>query len=117
MSIGKGWLRRLLLTGVYALGVFGILASGDGSDGDDFRAFTCGLSVRGIAPVGDGTVWIGVFAKTNTNTEDRGVLLDIDDRVFPGEFLGRPEAREKQKGSVPDFPVPEGHRLDVSLMH
>jgi hypothetical protein len=77
-SIGNGWLRRLLLIGIYALGVFGILASGDGSDGDDFRAFTCGLSVRGIAPVGDGTVWVGVFAKTNTDTEDRVVHLAVD---------------------------------------
>lgn len=78
MSIAKGWLRRSLLAGVYALGVFGILASGDGSDGDVFRTFTCGLSVQGIAPVGDGTVWVGVFAKTNTDTEDRVVLLGTD---------------------------------------
>ena len=77
-SIGNGWFCRSLLTGIYALGVFGILASGGGGGGDNIRAFTCGLSVRGIAPVGDGTVWVGVFAKTNTGTEDRVVLLDGD---------------------------------------
>jgi hypothetical protein len=86
-SIGNGWLRRSLLISIYALGVFGILASGDG-DGDGSRAFSCGLSVRGIAPVGDGTVWVGVFAKTNTNTEDRVVLLDTDGSDLLSVFIG-----------------------------
>jgi hypothetical protein len=71
---------------LYALGVFGILASGDGSDGG--RVFTCGLSVRGIAPVGNGTVWVGVFAKTNTGTEDRVVRLDVDGSELFSELIG-----------------------------
>jgi len=87
-SIGNGWLCRSLLISVYALGVFGILASGDGSDSDGGRVFTCGLSVRGIAPVGDGTVWVGVFAKTNTDTEDRVVLLAMDGSEQFSYFIG-----------------------------
>lgn len=86
-SIGNGWLRRSLLICIYALGVFGILASGDG-DGDGSRVFSCGLSVQGIAPVGDGTVWVGVFAKTNTDTEDRVVWLDDDGSELFSYIIG-----------------------------
>ncbi len=87
-SIGNGWFRRSLLIGIYAVGVFGILASGDSSDGSGGQTFSCGLSVRGIAPVGDGTVWVGVFAKTNTNTEDKVVLLDVDGSEQLSYFIG-----------------------------
>ncbi|MDH3636625.1 MAG: hypothetical protein OES20_18190 [Gammaproteobacteria bacterium] len=79
--------RNLLLSSIYALGVFGILASGDG-DNDVVRAFTCGLSIQGIAPVGDGTVWVGVFAKTNSDTEDRVVLLDTDGSELESYLIG-----------------------------
>ena len=74
--IARRWFRNTLLAGIYALGIFGILASSSGSGGRFVPPFTCGLSVQGIAPVGDGTVWVGVFAKTNSDTEDRVVLLD-----------------------------------------
>ena len=81
------WLRSLLLGGVYTMGVFGILASsGDGDSGS--TSFTCGLSIRGLAPVGDGTVWAGVFAKTNTRTEDRVVLLGDDGAEQLSYFIG-----------------------------
>ena len=87
-SMGKGWLRKSLLIGIYALGVFGILASGDGDNDVIAQDFTCGLSVRGIAPVGDGTVWVGVFAKTDSGTEDRIVLLDTDGSELLSYLIG-----------------------------
>lgn len=72
------WFRGLLLGSLYTIGVLGILASGGSSGSRSTADFTCGLSIRGIAPVGDGTVWVGVFAKTNVSTEDRVVLLGND---------------------------------------
>jgi len=81
-------LRNLLLSSIYSLGILGILASGGDGDNDVVRDFTCGLSVRGIAPVGDGTVWIGVFAKTDSDTEDRVVLLDTDGSELLSYFIG-----------------------------
>jgi hypothetical protein len=73
------WYRGLLLSGIYAIGVLGILATGGGSSGGGNSSnFTCALSVQGIAPVSDGTVWAGAFAKTNLDTEDRVVLFGSD---------------------------------------
>ena len=80
-------LRNLLLSSIYTLSILGVLASGDGDD-DFVRRFTCGLSVQGIAPVGDGTVWIGVFAKTDSDTEDRVVLLDTDGSELLSYLVG-----------------------------
>ena len=102
MSMGKGWLHRSLLISIYALGVFGILASGDGSDGNGVRFFTCGLSIRGIAPVGDGTVWVGVFAKTNEGTEDRVVLLGIDGSEQFRHIIGDGGSENAIRAIVPD---------------
>ena len=72
------WLRGLLLTGLYAIGVIGILASGDG-DGDGVSGdFTCALIVRGIVPLSNGQVWVGVLAKTSDGNVDSVVLFNSD---------------------------------------
>jgi len=84
-KVRRYW-SNLLLSSVYAIGVFGILASS--SDNDTFRDFICALSVQGIAPVGDGTVWVGVFAKTNFDTEDRVLLLGDDGVEQLSYFIG-----------------------------
>ncbi|MBT8436447.1 MAG: delta-60 repeat domain-containing protein [Gammaproteobacteria bacterium] len=88
MLIANRWFLRSLLICIHALGVFGILASSSGGSGGNAGGFACGLSVQGIAPVGDGTVWVGVFAKTNTGTEDRVVLLDTDGSELISYFIG-----------------------------
>ena len=64
-------LRLLLLSGIYTLGVFGILASSSG-DGDN-GGFLCALEVRGIAPVSGpaGEVWVGLLAETEGGSVDR----------------------------------------------
>ena len=70
------WLHRIFLIAVYAIGVVGILASSS-SDDDDDDEFSCDLSVRGIAPVIDGTVWAVVLA------------VDASDDVYVGgDFPG-----------------------------
>jgi hypothetical protein len=76
-----------MLVGVYAIGVFGILASGDSSDGDA-GGFSCDLVVRGIAPVSDGTVWAGVLAVTNNNSYDKVLLLDSDGSELASYDIG-----------------------------
>jgi hypothetical protein len=78
-AIAKGWWRKLLLAGIYALGVFGILASGgSGSSGD--RDFSCRLIVQAIAPALDATndIWVGVLLKTNDGNFDSVVRLNSD---------------------------------------
>ena len=79
ISIGKGWWRRLLLIGIYALGVFGILASG-GSGSGSGSASSCGLVIQGIAPTTDASndIWIGVLAKTDDGNVDSVVRLNED---------------------------------------
>ena len=79
ISIGKGWWRRLLLTSIYALGVFGILASG-GSGSGSGSASSCGLVIQGIAPTTDASndIWIGVLAKTDDGNVDSVVRLNED---------------------------------------
>lgn len=69
-------LRPLLLAAIYALGIFGILASNDDSDGN--RGLLCALDVRGIAPVSGpaGEVWVGLLAETENDTVDRVSRLD-----------------------------------------
>jgi len=74
LSINR-WLHRTFLIGIYAIGVFGILASGDNGDDID-KKFSCDLVIRGIAPVADGSVWVGVLAVTNDDSFDRVLLLD-----------------------------------------
>lgn len=92
MLSAKRWFYRSLLIGIHALGVIGILASGSSSGGGSgsgvVGGFTCGLSIQGIAPAGGGTVWAGVFAETNTNTEDRVVLLDADGSELVSYLIG-----------------------------
>lgn len=77
ISIGKGRWRRLLLIGIYALGVFGILASGGSGSGS---ASSCGLVIQGIAPTTDASndIWIGVLAKTDDGNVDSVVRLNED---------------------------------------
>lgn len=82
------WFRRLLLGGLYAIGVLVILASGSNNGSISPSEFTCALSVRGIAPVSDGTVWTGVFVKTNRDTEDRVVLFDSDGSELLNYVIG-----------------------------
>ncbi|UCH39344.1 MAG: delta-60 repeat domain-containing protein [Gammaproteobacteria bacterium] len=64
-------LRLLLLSGIYALGIFGILASDSSSDGNG--VLLCTLEIRGIAPVigPAGEVWVGLLAETEDGTVDR----------------------------------------------
>ncbi len=64
-------LRPLLLTGIYALGIFGILASDSSKRGNG--DLLCALEVRGIAPVSSpaGEVWVGLLAETEDGTVDR----------------------------------------------
>jgi hypothetical protein len=61
------WLRGMLLSIAYILGVIGIVASGGGggSSGDG-SARSCGLSIQSIAPATDGTgdIWVGALSKT-----------------------------------------------------
>jgi hypothetical protein len=78
----------LLLGAIYAIGVSGILASGGSSSGSGSSSFTCALSVQGIAPLSDGTVWAGVFIKANTVTEDRVVLFDNEGSELLGYVIG-----------------------------
>jgi hypothetical protein len=69
----------LLLTGIYALGVFGILASsGDGSSSDRDRASSCRLVIQTIAPALDASndVWIGVLSLTDDGNFDSVVRLN-----------------------------------------
>lgn len=80
----------LLLGAIYAIGVSGILASGSSSSsGSGSSGFSCALSVQGIAPLSDGTVWAGVFIKANTVTEDRVVLFDDEGSEQLGYVIGR----------------------------
>lgn len=83
----KKWLHSILLIGVYAIGVFGILASGSSGDDDD-EEFSCDLVVRGIAPVTDGTVWAGVLAVTNSDSFDKVLLLDSDGSELASYAIG-----------------------------
>ncbi len=64
-------LRPLLLTAIYMLGIFGILASDSSSDGKG--GLLCALEVRGIAPDSGpaGEVWVGLLAETEGGTVDR----------------------------------------------
>jgi len=68
----KSLAQQILLAIVYGLGIAGILASGDGSDGSSGSRY-CDLVIRGIAPTTDGSddVWIGVLASTSRGTVDR----------------------------------------------
>ncbi len=83
---GNQWVRGLLLGGLYAIGVVAILASSSGSSSSSRSS--CALSVRGIAPVSDGTAWAGVFVKTNRGTEDRVVLFDSDGSELLSYIIG-----------------------------
>jgi hypothetical protein len=89
ISIGKGWWRRLLLTGIYALGVFGILASG-GSGSGSGSASSCGLVIQGIAPTTDASndIWIGVLAKTDDGNVDSVVRLNEDGSELVSFVIG-----------------------------
>ncbi len=68
-------LRKLLLTCVYAAGIFGILATGNGGD-DNGGNQGCSLSIRGIAPLLDGSVWVGVLADPGNDPVDLVVRFD-----------------------------------------
>jgi len=78
--IAKGRWRMLLLTGIYALGVFGILASSGDSSSDRDRDFSCRLVIQAIAPAIDASndVWIGVLSITNDGNFDSVVRLNDD---------------------------------------
>jgi hypothetical protein len=73
-------LRPVLLTAVYALGIFGILASDSGDD--DGSSLLCALEVNAIAPVSglSGEVWVGLLAETAGATLDRVSRLDGNGR-------------------------------------
>ncbi len=83
----RPWPRAILLAGVYALGIFGIIASDDG-DGDIRLGFTCDLSFRGLAPVADGTVWAGVLSQSTDGNVDSVVLLGTDGAELASFVIG-----------------------------
>jgi hypothetical protein len=76
--IKNQWLGTVVLAGVYALGLTGIIASsGSNDNGNDDVA--CTLEVGAIAPARDGSddVWIGLLADTNNGNYHQVVRVDI----------------------------------------
>lgn len=72
-------LRKLLLVGIYAAATLGILATGGSSGGGgNGTSVECSLSVRGLAPLVGGSIWIGVLADVEGTRKDLVVLLDAD---------------------------------------
>jgi hypothetical protein len=70
------WFGALVLAGVYALGLMGIIASSGSSGGGD--EISCALEVGAIAPARDGSndVWIGVLADTTDDNYYEVVRVD-----------------------------------------
>lgn len=68
-------LRKLLLAGIYAVGILGILATSNGDD-DGIADAGCSLAFRGLAPLLDGSVWAGVLADSGDDPVDLVVWFD-----------------------------------------
>jgi len=101
------WLRRLLLTGIYVLGVLGIVGSGGGGGGDDCSGFNASVdcvvfpppplasttgfnsTVSSIAPALDGSddVYVGGAFTSYKNLEANRIARLNNDGSFDTGFV------------------------------
>ena len=77
-SVKKILLRVLLLPGIFAIGIAGIITSGGDGDDDGGLVNSCGIVVTAIAPATDGSddIWIGALTKTASGDVNSAVRLN-----------------------------------------